>query len=117
MVEMVSADGEGITVATKDEHVQILSTECDAGGKGQSTTVDKVYAVGLHKVGEPTAAADSGYGGKFLLVEASVLDELEVKGEHRKIAATRAPCGVVGGEVFFLQRFAGDFSSGTHGVN
>ena len=97
MVEMVSTNGEGITVATKDKHVEILPAHGDASGKGQGTTVDKVHAVGLNKVGEPATAADSGDGGKFLLVEASVLDELEVEGEHGKITAAGAPRGVIGG--------------------
>ncbi len=46
-----------------------------------------------------------------------VLNELEVQGEHGEIAAAGAPRGVVGGEVFFLQRCANDFDfgGGAHG--
>ena len=104
MVEMVSANGEGITVTSKDKHVEILPAHGDASGKGQGTTVDEVHTVGLNKVWEPTAAADAGDGDKFLLVEAAVLDELEVQSQHRKVAAAGAPCRVIGNEIFFLQR-------------
>jgi hypothetical protein len=50
-------------------------------------------------------------------MDAAILDELEVECEYGEIAATGAPRGVIGGEIFFLQRFAGDFGSGAHGVN
>ena len=78
MVEVIAADGEGIAVAAEDKHIQILPRERDAGGKGQRAAVDIVRAVGLHKIREPATAADTGHGGKFLVMQAAVLDELEV---------------------------------------
>jgi hypothetical protein len=117
MGKMVSADGEGIAVAAKDEEIEVLPAEGDAGGKGQRAAVNEMDAVALHKIRETAAATNAGDGGDFLVMDAAVLDELEIECEHGEIAATGAPRGVIGCKIFFLQRFAGDFCSGAHGVN
>ena len=117
MGKMVSADGEGIAVAAKDKEIEVLPTHRDASGKGQGAAVDEMDAVALHEVGEAAAATDAGDSGDFLVMDTAVLDELEVECEHGEIAATGTPRGVVGGKIFFLQRFADDFCSGAHSVN
>ena len=79
MVEVITADGEGIAVTPENKHIQILPGERNAGGKGQRAAVNIVRAVGLHKIRESATAADAGYGGKFFVMQATVLDELEVQ--------------------------------------
>ena len=46
-------------------------------------------------------AIDAGHGGDFLVPEFSFLDQLEVKGENREIAAPGAPRRMVGRDIFF----------------
>ena len=117
MGEVVAANGKGVAITAKHEDMQVGSAEADAGGKRQCAAVDVMHAVGLHEVGEPAAAANASNGGDLFVVQTAVLDELEVQGQYGEVATTGAPRGVVGGKIFFLQGFAGDFSSGTHDKN
>ena len=116
MVEVVASDRKGIAVAAEDKHIQILPRECDTGGKGQRAAVDVVCAVCLHKIREPAAAADAGHGGKFLVMQATILNELEVQRQHGEVAAAGAPRGLVGDEFLFGQRVSFDFNCVAHEI-
>lgn len=68
--------------------------------------MDVVRAVGLHEIGKTARATDARHGRDLLVPEFALLDELEVKREDGEIAATRAPCRVIGGDLLFGQTFA-----------
>src|SRR5206468_4001222 len=103
MVEMIAADGEGVAVAAKNEDVQVRSRQRNAAGKRQSATVNVMRAVGLHKVWEAARTADAGDGGDFLMPQLAPFNQLEIKSEHREIAASRTPRWMISGDFFFGQ--------------
>src|SRR2546426_7380942 len=103
---MISADGKSITVATKNEHVQVWPREGNATGKRQRPAMDVMRAMGLDEIGEPAGAADAGDRRDFLMPHLAFFDELEIKRKHGEIAAARAPGGDIRGEFLFAQSFA-----------
>ena len=118
---MVAADREEVAIAAEDKDMQVRAREGDSAGKGQGTSVDVMRAIALDKVGESTGAADAGDGGDLLLPQFPALDEFEIEGQDREIAAARTPGRVVGGNFLFGERLAflgrlwGRGKGGAHG--
>jgi hypothetical protein len=63
-------------------------------------------AVGLNEIGKPARTSDARDGRYLLVMKLALLDELEVKRQHREIAATGTPRRMVGGDFFLRERFA-----------
>ena len=105
--EVITADGEGIAVAAKHEHVQVRSAEGHAGREGQGAAMNVVNAVRLHEIGKAAGAADAGDSRDLLVPDRALFDEFEVKREHREVTATGAPGRVIGGDFFLEERLAG----------
>src|SRR5688572_2904795 len=63
-------------------------------------------AVSLHEVRKAARAPDAGDGGNLLVPYLPLFDELEVKRQHREVAATGAPCRVIGSDFFFGEALA-----------
>ncbi len=103
---MVAADGKGVAVAAENKHVQVRPGERNAAGKRQRAPVNVMHAVRLHEIGKPARAADARDGGDFLLPQLALLDQLEIKREHREIAAAGTPRRMVGGNFLFRQALA-----------
>src|SRR6266403_4623617 len=52
MIEMVAADGKTVTVATKQEDMQVGSGQADAGSKGNGAAVNEMRAVAVYEIGK-----------------------------------------------------------------
>ena len=52
MIEMVAADGKTVTVATKQEDMQVGSGQADAGSKGNCAAVNEMRAVAVYEIGK-----------------------------------------------------------------
>ena len=63
-------------------------------------------AVGLDEIREAAGATDARDGGDFLVPHLALFDQLEIKREHGKIAATGTPRRVIGGNFFLRETFA-----------
>src|SRR5437867_4084310 len=87
VIEMIAADGKSVAIAAENEHVQIGSRKGNAAREGERTAMDVMSAVGLHEIRKAARAADTGYGRDFLMPHFALFDQLEIKGEHREIAA------------------------------
>ena len=109
MVDMIPANGKRVAVAAKDEDVQIGPRQRDAAGKGQGAAMNEMGAVGLDKIGEPAGTTDAGHGGDLFLPQFALLNQFEIEGQNGKVAATRAPGGMVGRDFLFGQRLAFGF--------
>src|ERR1043165_5966838 len=120
MVQVVSTDGESIAISAKNEHVQIGPREGDSTGKGERAPMNVVSAMGLDEIGKPAGAANSRHGGNFFVPDLPLLNQLEIEGEDRKVAAARTPRWVIGGDILLSQRlslFRGQRRNGWNGIN
>src|SRR5437762_215731 len=52
MIEMVAADGKTVTVAPKQEDMQVGSGQADAGSKGNGAAVNEMRAVAVYEIGK-----------------------------------------------------------------
>ena len=106
VVDVVAADGKGVAVAAKDENMQVRARKRDAGCKGKRPSVDVVHSVRLDEVGKAAGTTDAGDCGDFFVPDFSLFNQFEVKGEDGKIAASRTPSRMVGGEFFLFERLS-----------
>ena len=98
--EVVSADGESVTIPGDDPDRQVLASSCQAGRDGRGTTVDRVHAVGVHVEGETRGASDAGDEDDVLALQPELRQESLDCGKDRVVAAARAPAWLhVAGEV------------------
>src|SRR2546425_4882232 len=63
-------------------------------------------AMRLHEIRETARTSDAGDGGDLLVPQLALFDQLEVKRQHREVAATGTPRGMIGGEFLFCQPLA-----------
>ena len=63
--------------------------------------MDVMSAMRLHEIRKPARTADASNRGDLLVKYLPLLDQLEIKRENRKIAAARAPGGMIGGNGLF----------------
>src|SRR5690606_13763270 len=101
--QVIAADGERVTVATEHEHVQIRARQRNAAGKWQGAAVDVVRAMGLDEIRKAARATDASDSGDLFMPDLAFFNQLEIKREHGKIAATRAPGWMIGGHLFLGQ--------------
>src|ERR1043166_7701176 len=106
MIEMVSADGERVAVAAEDEYMQIGPAQRDPAGEWQGAAVDVMHTVRLDEIRETARATNARNGGDVFMPKLALFDQLEIKRENGKVAATGAPGGMVGGQLLFAQRLA-----------
>src|SRR5205085_575711 len=101
VVEMVASNGEGVAIAAKNKNMQVGTADGNARGKGQSAAMKVMHAMGLDEIRKPARTANAGNGGNLFMPKLALFDQLEIEGENRKVAAARAPGGVVGGNFLF----------------
>src|SRR5688500_16761941 len=63
---MVAADRQAIAVARDHPHVEVGAGYRESRGDRRGTPVDRVHAVRVHVVGEPTRATDAGHEDRAL---------------------------------------------------
>ena len=106
VIDVIAANRKCITIAAKNEHMNVRSAQRNAAREGQGAAVNVVGAVGLHEIREATGAADAGDRGDFLVPHFALFNQLEIQGQHREVAATGAPRWVIGRDFFLGQPFA-----------
>ena len=117
MVEMVAADGKCVAITAENKHMQVRPGKGNARGERQRTSMNVMHAVRLHEIRKPAGAADARDGRDVLVPHFALLNELEVKREHREIAATGTPRRVIGGKLLFRQPLALGTGHRRHGRN
>jgi hypothetical protein len=95
VVEVVSSDGESVAITAEDEHVKIRAGKRNSGSEWERSTVNEMNTVGIHKIGETRRASYSSDADNFLVRNTEFLDDIEKRGKHREIAASRAPRGFI----------------------
>jgi len=105
VVDVIAPNGEGVTVATENEHVQIRPAQRNTAGEGQGASMNEVNTIGLDEIGETAGTADARDGGDLLVREVALFEQFVIESEDGKIAATGTPGRMVRGE-FFLRDFA-----------
>src|SRR5215207_9379843 len=106
MIEMIAADGKGVSVTTEHEHVEVGTSQRNATCEGQGAAVNEVRAVRLHEIREAARASDAGHGRDLLVIDFSLLDQFKVEREHREISAARAPRRMIRSNFLLGQAFA-----------
>src|SRR5437763_928935 len=72
-------------------------------------------AMGLNEIWEAARTANAGDRRDFLVPDLALFDQLEIKSQHGKVPAARAPGRMVGHHFFFSQAFAIVSRDGGHG--
>src|ERR1043165_2060279 len=102
---MVTAYREAVAIAAKQKDVQGRASQADAGGEGNSATMNEVGAVAVNKVGKPGGTPDAGEGKDLLVIELRFFENLVERGEDGEVTATGTPGGMIGGEVELVRPF------------
>ena len=91
MDEVVAANRGGVAVARADDDVQFRLGELDAGGNRQRPAVGRVDGVEVQVAGGAARAADAGYDGRLVLVQAEFINRFDNGAGDDAVAAARTP--------------------------
>ena len=112
--EVVTTDGEGVTITTEDEHVQVRAAQGDTAGERQGAAMDEVRTVRLYEVGEAAGAADARHRRDLLMPHLALLDQFEIERENGEVTTAGAPRRVIGSDFFLGQALAIGIRDGRH---
>ena len=68
--------------------------------------MEEMHAVRLHEIRKAAGATNARHRRDLFVQHFALFNQLEIKREHGKIAATRAPRWMIGCDFFFGQTFA-----------
>src|SRR5438270_3734300 len=97
MVQVVAADRQGVAVTGDDPDREVFAGGGQAGGQCRGAPVNAVHAVGVHVVRESARAADPGHEHDLVRRDPELGHELLNRRQHRVVAATGAPAGLLVG--------------------
>jgi hypothetical protein len=95
--QVVGADRQRIAVAGDDPHRQVVARGGQPGRDRGGAPVDGVHPIGVHVVREAAGAADAGDEDDLLGRDPQLGHEALDGGEHRVVAAARAPARLLVG--------------------
>jgi len=91
MNEVISTDGERVSVAGDQPYGEVLTHDAQARCDGRRSTVNRMESVGVHVVGESRRASDARHKDDLFFRDAQLGHDLLHGREDGIVAATRAP--------------------------